>query len=309
MNTLRTGNSPHRFGNLISAVVIWILIGFGYAPTTSAQCELLPDNWAIFGCNNFAGRFLAIHRFGNNKGRNDEITILELVEPDKRIRVLHQLVTKCPFGLHLVHHSNCGRFVITNGERLGTGMSERELVIYDLVRKEQSAYGIQDFLPEATIASLERSDMRQGRGLRWSDISSFDPVKMEFYPSRPQDCRKSNLPFVVMDLLSRQVSVKPVPEGDFARWWPDCFFEDQHLRCSAGDQPIPSADAPLILPPYLRVEFGPQDNRERRVFRLDNESGDYLAVPETDWPDERLPLIVNGMYGFERTKPPTDKAP
>lgn len=307
----RTTDSLRRFGKLILALVVCAYIALFYSPVTKAQCELLPPSWAIYGGNPFAGRFLAIHRFGNNKGRNEEITILEMVEPDQRIRVLHKLVTICPFGLHLVSYSNCGRFVITIGERLGTGMSERELVIYDLVRKEQSAFGIQDILPEATIASLERSDMRQGHGLRWSHFSSFDSAKMEFYPSRPQDCRKSNLPFVVVDLLSQQVRVEPVPDGEFdmARWCPDRFLENANVICSAGDQPLPSGDVPLLLPPYLRVEFGPENSRKRSVFRLDDVSGDYFAVPEADWPDEKLQRIVNGMYGFERTELPPAKAP
>jgi hypothetical protein len=284
------------FGVLVSITCL-------VAPNVHAQVDPV-----VYSAVNFSGRLIEVTRLGNNQGMNDEITILELVEPDERIRVLHQLTTICPYYLSGSSHSSCGRFVITMGERLGTGISERELVIYDLVRQEHTAYGIQDFLPAETIASLELSGIRSGESLRWQSSPGFDLDRMEFYPSCTSECRKANLPFVVIDLLSRKVRVEPIPDRKILPLSGQGIFFHPSLvpewRCSAGDQPLPAPNVPLKLPPYLRVEYGPKDKRGRQVFRLDNQSGDYLAVAEAKWPDSRLPLIRESMYGSNRVKLP-----
>ena len=284
------------------AINFAVLVTIAFLIPADAVAQVDPG---VFNAVNFSGRLIKITRLGNNRGMNDEISILELVEPDKRIRVLHQLTTICPYYLSGSAHSSCGRFVITMGERLGTGISERELVIYDLVRKEHTAYGIQDFLPSETIASLEPSGIRAGASLRWQSFPGFDPDRMEFYPSCTSECRQSKLPFVVIDLLSRKVRVEPVPSREIPPMGGQgCFFQQAQWICSAGDRPLPAANAPLKLPPYLRVEFGPKDKRERRVFRLDDKSGDYLSVAETDWPDVKLSPIVESKYGSDRVQLP-----
>lgn len=259
-----------------------------------AQYDTLAANQAVFGCNAEAERLLVIRRHGNRAGRNAEVAVVEIVDPQKRLRVLHQLETLCPGGLWVASLSRCGRFFLTMDETSGVGVSDRDLVIYDLVRKEHSNYGIRDFLSSETVASLKPHSFLPG--VEWCRTGAFDYQRMEYYPTIPSESRRLQLPFVVVDLLTRQAREEPVPDREIETGWSSTDFPNGHWLCSMGDQPLPGADEPLRLPAFLRVEYGEEGKRQRRVFRLDQETGDYLAVPEHDWPDERLPLITAGMY-------------
>lgn len=189
-------------------------------------------------------------------------------------------------------------------EWLGAGTTERDLVIYDLVRNEHSAYSIRDFLSEETVDSLSNLPRTAGpvAGIVWSSMGAFDYHRMEFYPTIPRECRRLNLPFVVVDLLTREVREELVPDREIERKWSKpAFFPNGTWLCSMGDKPLPGAADRLQLPMFLRVEFGEGSDRQRRVYRLDAESGDYLAVAEAEWPDERLPLITAGLYRKAQT--------
>ena len=260
-----------------------------------AQYDTLAPNQAVFGCNAEAERLLVIRRQGNRAGRNAEIFVVEVVDSENHLRVLHELETLCPGGLWVASLSRCGRFFLTMDETSGAGVSDRDLVIYDLVRKERSNYGVREFLSNETVASLKPHSFLPG--VEWCRNGAFDYERMEYYPTIPSESQRLHLPFVVVDLLTRKAREEPVPDREIQPGWSELVdLPNAHWLCSMGDEPLPRADEPLRLPAFLRVEYGEQGKRQRRVFRLDQETGDYLAVPEHDWPDERLPLITAGMY-------------
>ncbi|MDC3224745.1 hypothetical protein OAU26_07420 [Mariniblastus sp.] len=261
-----------------------------------AQLDLRGNGVGVTACDPVGSRLLSLWRYGNGASRNAEIVILEIVDPKKRIRVLHKLTLLTPYRSLVTAHSRCGRFVVTVGESKGREGSLWNLVIYDLVRGDHSAYRLQDFLSDETIDSLKPHPFMVNR-IEWCRMFAFNYDRMEFYPSVPQTCRRLNFPFVVVNLLSRKVRVEAIPDNDIERIPPVTpFFPNGRWVPSTGDQPLPSLDKPFSLPAFLRVEFGELDSRKRRVFRLDKTSGDYLVIPESDWPDEKLPAIGAGMY-------------
>ena len=283
--------------------IVPVLLGFPLLrQEATAQSPEIEDTVAIYGCNPIGRRLLMVTRSGDGRDRNAELSIIELSEPDRRLRILHQLRTNVPLEFFSLAVSDCGRFVITMGDaRAASGTLDRDLVIYDLVRNEQSAYSVNDFL---SAESIERLSAKPPpfpvlHGLVWQrGFPGFDYVKMEFYPTVPQKCRYSDseVPFVVVDLLSRTVRTEAIPDEDFPEWTRASYFHSPRWIASAGNGLLPPAGEPLRLPAFLRVEFGEEGARQRRVFRLDEGTGDYLLVPEADWPDERLPLITAGMY-------------
>jgi hypothetical protein len=259
-----------------------------------AQFELHTNSLGLTGCNPVGGRLLALWRFGDRESRNFEIVILEITDPDKRIRILHRLETPTPVGPLVWSVSKDGRFVVATDEWAGAGITDRDLVIYDLVRNEHTSYSIHDFLSEKTISGLDEHGLVMV--VKWCRMHAFDYDRMEFFPSTPKECREFGFPYVVVDLLSRKVRVAPIPDKDIARVPPKTpFFPNPRWIPSMGDQPLSSFDQPLSVP-FLLVEFGQQDSRKRRVFRLDKTSGDYLVVPEADWPDKKLPRIKIGIW-------------
>ena len=291
--------SQRIYGHVAILILCFTTAWASKGRMVSAQSEKLPDNWAVYMCNSIGGRLLELRRYGDERGRNSEVAIIELTSPDARLRVLHHTRTLCPFGLLVTANSRCGRFLITMDEWLGAGTTERDLVIYDLVRNEHSAYSIRDFLSEETVDSLTRNPRSAGPapGVVWCRNGGFDYRRMEFYPTIPRECRRLDLPFVVVDLLTREAREEPIPDREIDRHWSEpAYFPNGRWLCSMGDEPLPAADEPLRLPMFLRVEYGEEGERQRRVFRLDQETGDYRVVTEQDWPDERLPLITAGMY-------------
>ncbi len=298
---IRRNTESMRFHLLLS--VIFVLFGVTLQPQeATAQHPYIGAPVAIYGCNPIGRRLLAITRSGDGQDRNAEISIIELSEPARRLRLLHQLRTNVSLELFSYAVSDCGRFVITIGDaRAASETPDRDLVIYDLVRNEHTAYCINDFLSPEAIERLGRNPppFPVTNGLAWHrGFPGFDYTKMEFYPTVPQQCRygDSSVPFVIVDLLARTVRVDEIPDDDVPTWKRTGYFHSPSWVGSAGNESLPPPDEPLRLPPFLRVEFGDEGIRQRCVFRLDAESGDYLAVPDADWPNEKLPMINAGMY-------------
>ncbi len=184
--------------NAVALLMFTICLWLG--DVAVAQLDLLADGVGVTGCNPIGGRLLALSRYGDGESRNAEIVILEITDPEKRIRILHRLETLSPFGPLVTSHSRCGRFIVTTDEWTGAGTTKRDLVIYDLVRNEHSNYSIDDFLPKATVSQLESHGFI--KGVAWNRIPAFDYDRMEYYPSVPRKCRELGFPFVVVDLLS-----------------------------------------------------------------------------------------------------------
>jgi hypothetical protein len=109
-----------------------------------------------------SGRFLALLRHGNSPDltgnitgpeRNGHLIVFEYLGKDKPLRKLYEatLITK---GVVSGELSRDGRFFVTLDDMQSSGIRPHTVVIYDLARKERTAYAGKDFMNEELIKSL-----------------------------------------------------------------------------------------------------------------------------------------------------------
>ncbi|MEQ8788183.1 MAG: hypothetical protein RIC55_17880 [Pirellulaceae bacterium] len=108
--------------------------------------------------------------------------------------------------------SRDGRFFVTIDEFGSYGISPVTIVVYDLARREHTAYAGKDFLDSKVIESLPSHG---SWGFKWYGKDMvFNRDSTQFYPTRPEHCEEEGVPFVVVDLPTRTVRVQPVSSVD-----------------------------------------------------------------------------------------------
>jgi len=223
--------------------------------------------------------FLAIVAGGNKRDRTAYLTVFEVLAPDRRLRRLHQ--TKLLNGCSPKSFQLCGsgRFFLTMNEWKDARISKYPLVIYDLVRREHTAYRLKEFLPDSESSFWFSTPYHRHR---------FNPDTMEFYINEinkerpPSEIR----PFIVVDLPTRKVRVEP----------PKTNAPNPHdlPRLTAGwreskgidDGNSDKADThPMMLPRLLRYGIW-EDNKieiKAYTYRLNSETEEYHLVPNEEW--------------------------
>lgn len=158
------------------------------------------------------GRYVAILRNDGDRNSEMRLTVFEHVSEAKVVRRLHdtKLANKNVPGVRML--SCDGRFLVTIdefGDRGTTpplGTSSNGIVIYDLVRKEHTTHAPADFLSKESKSVLED---------KWYYHNMvFDRTSSRFFPTLPENCKKRGLPFIVVDLPSRTVSIQPFESLD-----------------------------------------------------------------------------------------------
>lgn len=234
-------------------------------------------------------RTIICKRFGNGAARNSEMTIFEIVDEGKTIRKLHQLKMLNPYGALIEAFDDTGRFVITMDEYTGAGISDRTLVIYDLVRNKQKNFALRDILSETQIKSLDSAVVV--KGLKWNADFHVDSPQALFYPSSPTACKEFNLPFIEVDLLSMSVRKADIP----VQW--------EQKECSPGldlsrgeisilinpNEAEPNWNREYALPTEITISVH-NDNEDIRNallvhsgrFRSDPRTQDYILVEDKE---------------------------
>jgi hypothetical protein len=106
---------------------------------------------------------------------------------ERGYRFVRSLVLRNRIGPETAVITNDGRFLVTFDEFCESGMSENDLVIYDLEKDITVACSIEDFLPKAYLESLHRSVSN----INWRDGHPYlndDGPYVRIYPG--QDSRR-----------------------------------------------------------------------------------------------------------------------
>ena len=159
------------------------------------------------------GRFIVIERPGDADQRAPTVLVYEYLPQGRQLKKLYSATLvnkKMPLTRAI---SSDGRYFVTLDEPTGSGTGPASLVIYDLARREHSAYSGSDFLSEEIRRNL-RSRKVWG-GFKWyGNDFRFDDKSTEFYPTLPENCREEEVPFVVVDLRMRLPRVTSPDEFD-----------------------------------------------------------------------------------------------
>jgi hypothetical protein len=169
--------------------------------------QQLPASEPEFLCtSDVNSRFVAVERVGDGVKRHASVVVLEFIPEQGILKQLYEvdLVNKrMPFTRSL---STDGRFLVTTDEFSALGTGPATVVIYDLARREHSAYSGCDFLEKRIIDKLDSSD--EFPGFKWTaNNCAFNKDATEFFPTLPKNCEGRGLPCVVVNLPSRTIRV------------------------------------------------------------------------------------------------------
>lgn len=282
----------------------WLLVGSllsaGCAGPTPAAArgttiatnrpERYADSWGQFFVDTYTNpRQVAILRLGAGDARPAEYWIFEWADGGQRLRPLHQSVLRNSWVPWSWRAAGDGRFLVTFDDRFEPqGVTDNCIVLYDFVRGRTVARRADDFLPEKWLGSAS------GRA-KWDGGPAYvDPLLHVIYVTTPARARQGSNPFVVIDLPSLSVQVRPVPESLPERVY--CETRDGHAwewQFSMGTAAEPDWLTPFALPAFLlgrRVQplvdedvFGTRD--EVAYLRFDASDGTYVRCPAEQWRD------------------------
>ncbi|MEQ8788178.1 MAG: hypothetical protein RIC55_17855 [Pirellulaceae bacterium] len=222
-----------------------------------------------------SGRFLALERLGDGESRNAHVTVFEYLsgaEP-QRLRKLYEaeLLNK---RLALVRKiSQDGRFLVTLDDFTSSGTSPVTLVIYDLARKEHTAYAGKDFLDEDTIKALPHQGFLPGFKW-WAKDADCDRDSTRFFPTRPERCEKERVPFIVVDLPTRMVRVMPTSSVE-----PNDIVSDPPPEWWWKPAPETTRNGGTALPSRLIQH---REGAPSQVFQLRPSRMEYVVVGKRD---------------------------
>jgi len=234
-------------------------------------------------------RIVPLVRVGNGAEQMSELTMFELVEEGRRLRLLSRVELKNA-GVAISYVFLTTRYVLTMDERSGIGTTANCLVIYDLQRGESVALSLEEFLSKESIALLgsDGLDAYPGRVWRVFGRGLFDAKKLLYYPSTLRECRDHEVPCIEVDLRSMvagHLEVVPEklpgavdPKHDWSIEWQwrqrdertaghvksEKFAYPDHIT---GIVDLRRADRQLIK--FL-------GSRKQMSFRRDAKTGDYL---------------------------------
>jgi hypothetical protein len=131
-------------------------------------------------------------------------TIARWHQEDRSYHYVRSVVLRNPIGPSEGVISSDARFLVTFDEVCESGMSENDVVIYDLEKDITVACGIEDFLPKAYRESLHRSISN----IDWREAHPYfydDDRKVRIAPDRNSKADFS----VVVDLTSYSITLDP----------------------------------------------------------------------------------------------------
>jgi hypothetical protein len=131
-------------------------------------------------------------------------TIAKWNEKDRNYRFLRSVVLRNRIGPSEAVISNEGRFLVTFDEFCESGMSENDVVIYDLEKDITVACSIEDFLPKAYRDSLHRSISH----LNWRDQHPYLNDEDRYVRIYPSSNTKAGFSILV-DLTSYSITLDP----------------------------------------------------------------------------------------------------
>lgn len=226
--------------------------------------------------------FLVIVADGNNRDRTAYLTVFEVLAPDRRLRRLHQtkLLNGCsPLGFSLC---GTGRFFVTMDEWKDARITKNALVVYDLVRREHTAYRLNEIRSEKEHNALLTS--------RWHyfqpHAKNFNPETLEFYLNASIDYAEvySDIhDLVVVDLPTRTVRIEPRPI--FGEKMPTSG-NGWSISMGNKDKAQDKKDKPLMMLPHLLRYRIWKDNEveiNAYVYRLNLDTQEYHLVPNEEW--------------------------
>ncbi len=262
-------------------IIIEILILAGILFSTAISTHAYEKtNYYTVGFEN--DNFLAIVAGGNKRDRTAYLTVFEVLAPDRRLRQLHQ--TKLLNGCSPRSFALCGsgRFFLTMDEWKDPRISKYPLVIYDLVRREHTAYRLKEFLPEAN--SIESAHWYSSA----YHSDRFNPDTMEFYinATNKEKPPQRELPFIVVDLPTRTVRLEPSKKNGRIPFVKPKFVTGWHHSNGNDDELTEKVDKPpKMLPKLLKCSIW-EDNKveiKANTYRLNLETEEYHVVPNEEW--------------------------
>ena len=239
-------------------------------------------NYDTFGFEN--DKFLVIVAAGNKRDRTACLTVFEVLTPDHRLRQLHQ--TKLLNGCSPKAFALCGsgRFFITMNESKDARMSKYPLVIYDLVRREHTAYRLKEFLPESEVNSVESAHWYSSA----YHSDRFNPDTLEFYinDTNKEKPPRHERPFIVVDLPTRTVRLEPPKKEGRNPFVQPKFVTGWHHSDGNDDELSKKVNTPpKMLPKLLRSSIW-EDNKvevKAYTYRLNIETEEYDLIPNEEW--------------------------
>ena len=263
-----------------------------------------------FSCEAFENwKYVVIVSTGEGGKRSTILSVFEFLHREQNLRLLHQIPLLNREQPDIILLVGCGRFCITMDEGWTSGISPLTLVIYDLVRREHSAYSLEDILPANARKSLQIDALREG--VQWnrflSEEQSFNSAKMEFYPTTPDNFPASeteSIPFFVVDLLTRRVRLEPSPK-EFIFEVPkenESMDFAQSGDWSNPDESLKDGESSLdTLPKFLRFKKLPttyDDEKDETAFILERNADGmgYHKVDANKW----VPRFISNREGSRK---------
>ena len=259
-----------------------MLLTLAFATPSSVFAEerrLVRAPSELFNCHSdSSGRFLALARRGDGDDASAYVYVFEKLGVAQRIRLIHQTALLNRVRSLDSELSTDGRFYITLddlGEETNCPLS---IVIYDLVRNEYYKWSASEFLPVDVQKSLSRTNDR----LHWRDGSSaFNRLGTRFFPNEPG----SNLPFVVVDLPTRNVRIESHSHGG-ERGLEIVTPESTDWNPSTWEHSIQTIEqGDCVLPKYLKCYSRRMETNElvESYYELDESLKEYVHTDRSVW--------------------------
>ena len=237
------------------------------------------DRYQLYA--NRTGRLLTVKESGQGSKRPAKYWIYEFLKRGESLRLLHSVELLHANGPLASAVTDDGRFLLTFDDRdTRVGSSDKDLVIYDLVRNEHTKYSIKDFYSQETISKLDKHIFG---GVVWCEPCPYckdNFIRQEVYITHY--CAKSGLQLDVLavDLPSRSIrKVSPALKADIGiEYFSGPFYFD-HIKIKQfgpsrrvqslpwdwanenGSTKFRVVDQPAF-PKYLKLEFTKKDDTQ-----------------------------------------------
>lgn len=263
--------------NFLYDVLLLIIVAF---PDT---CQQKGYN-EFYAISEASERFVGVVRRGDEADQRPRVTVFEVMEDGERLRALHSVTLLNPVSPGSAELSSDGRFLITMDDFAYEGDGPHALVIYDLVRREHSAYAADQFLPKnfnKHVAHLPGYCWRSWDG-------AFNASSTKYYPTIPEVAAREKYPNVVIDLPTRIPSIEesgknpadlaPLKQVKFkgAMYNARNTWKSSQAKIELKDQ---------AMPQFLYRSWPTE--RPGQTFKYDSSSGDFLRVPDKKRPEAK----------------------
>lgn len=267
-----------------------------------------PDRISFIGRFHDNDKFITILAMGNGTTRNAHLTVYEVL-PNFQLRRLSGrfLLNQCKYTYACLCVG--GRFLVTTNQSSWDELTHA-LVIYDLVRNEQTAYEVEELFspdqqlqikklhcpkckPRAVLVEWSQPLVESDRHLDAKNLSfTIHSVGLDFSTDMrmAQDLLKVESPFlsIVIDLPTRAaktlasstlVDLRPKPQTE-----PWDTNKHAYVNCddqsSTNDAIYDKSRNRILLPRLMEVHFTNPEGR--RLYQLDSETQEYSAVDTSD---------------------------